>query len=311
MEELLRITTTDAPIGQRHRYWTSQVVAHLSTMEIDVKRKIDFSASIAIRSLGPARIALVDAEYQSVHHRADGHDDRLQLSLVTHGSIEVRRFGQMVTLGEGDWCLLDERENYSFETSARCSCIVLQMPGQWARRLIPDPGGPLIASKDCDPQWQGALAMGLRAVGGQTMRQMPADDTFVAEQLGNLMALAIGSQTFTMEGRHRGALMRSIRQSILQRHSESGLSAHDIAAQNRISLRYLHKLFAENDTTFSHELSGVRLASAKRMLGDPRYARVQLAEIAAMTGFATPEVFTRHFKSREGVTPRTYRAMRN
>lgn len=310
MQELLRISTTDAPIGQRHRYWTRQVAAHLSTMEIDVKRKIDFSASIAIRSLGPARIALVEAEYQSVHHRADGRDDRLQLNLVTQGSMEVRRFGQTVTLGEGEWCLLDERENYSFETSARCSCIVMQMPGQWARRLIPDPGGPLIASKDCEPHWQGALSMGLRAVGGQTMRQMPTNDTFVAEQLGNLMALAIGAQNFTMAGRHRGALMRSIRQSILERHCESGLTALAIAEQNRISLRYLHRLLAEDGTTFSLELVRVRLASARRMLCDPRYRRVQLAEIAAITGFATPEVFTRHFRNAEGVTPMTYRAAR-
>lgn len=307
MQEVLHISTIDAPVGQKHRFWTDLVAAHLSTMEIDVRRKIDFQGSIALRALGAARIVLVDAEYQSVTHRADGRDDRLQLSLVEQGGMEVRRFGQTLSLSQGDWCLLDERESYSFETSARCACIVMQMPGPWARRLMPDPGGSVIASSSCDPHWQRALAMGLRAVGAQTASSPVMDDQMLAEQLGNILALAMAPHAITVDGRQRSALLRAIRRSILERHNEPHLSATDIAAQNKISLRYLHKLLAAAGTTFGQELLQLRLASAKRLLADDRYHRVSLGEIACLAGFATPEVFTRHFKGAVGLTPREFR----
>ncbi|MBB3858808.1 AraC-like DNA-binding protein [Novosphingobium hassiacum] len=307
MKEVLHISTMNAPVGQRHRFWTDQVAAYLSTMEIDVRRKIDFQGSIALRPLGAARIALVDAEYQSVTHRADGRDDRLQLSLVDQGGMEVRRFGQTLTLSQGDWCLLDERESYSFVTSPRCACIVMQMPGPWARRLMPDPGGSVIAGTSCDPHWQRALALGLRAVGSHQASSPVMDDDMLAEQLGNLLALAMSPHAIKVDGRQRGALLRAIRRSMLERHNEPHLGASQIAYLNKISVRYLHKLFASAGTTFGHELLQLRLASAKRLLADQRYIRVSVGEISSLSGFATPEAFTRHFKGALGVTPRKYR----
>lgn len=307
MQEVLHISTVDAPVGQRHRFWTDQVAAHLSTMEIDVRRKIDFRGSIALRSLGAARIVLVDAEYQSVTHRADGRDDRLQLTLVEQGGMEVRRFGKTFTLSRGDWCLLDERESYAFETSTHCACIVMQMPGPWARRLMPDPGGSVIAGSSCDPHWQSALAMGLRAVGSLKASHPVMDDDMLAEQLGNILALAMSPQAIKVDGRQRGSLLRAIRRSILERHNEPDLRATHIADLNRISLRYLHKLLSSSGTTFGQELLELRLTSAKRLLTDVRFQRVSLSEIAALAGFATPEAFTRHFKAAAGVTPREFR----
>lgn len=307
MQEVLRISTVNTPVGQRHRFWTDQVAAHLSTMEIDVRRKIDFQGSIALRSLGAARIALVDAEYQSVTHHADGRDDRLQLSLIEQGGMEVRRFGQALTLSQGDWCLLDERESYAFETSTRCACIVMQMPGPWARRLMPDPGGSVIASSSCDPHWQRALAMGLRAVGSLKSTNPVMDDNMLAEQLGNILALAMAPHAMKVDGRHRGSLMRAIRRSMMERHSEPHLNATQIAEVNKISLRYLHKLFSSSGTTFGQELLQLRLASARRLLTDDRFHRVSLGEISSLAGFATPEAFTRHFKVAAGATPREFR----
>ncbi|QCI95916.1 helix-turn-helix domain-containing protein (plasmid) [Novosphingobium sp. EMRT-2] len=310
VEELLHVKTADAPIGQRCNFWTGQVAAHLSNMRIDVRRKLDFNASISIRSLGPARIALIDADFQAISHRADGSENRFHLNLVQEGGMVLHRFGERIELSAGDWCLIDERESYDFTTSERCSCIVMQMPVPWAKRIIPDPGKPLIASSTCENHWTTALSHGLLAVGAREIRYNAVEDGMVADQLANLLSLALGPRSDMVTGRHKTALLRSIRQVMSERFTENSLTARDVAAASRISLRYLHQLFATQNTSFGQQLLALRLHRAEQMLADRRLAKVSISEIAHAVGFADSSTLTRHFRLHLGLTPRDYRKSR-
>lgn len=307
MQELLQITTFAAPVGQKHRYWTRQVTEHLSTLEIDVRRKLDFNASISLRSLGPLRVALVDAEFQAVTHNADGRDDRLQLVLVEKGFLELERFGRRLMVEAGDWCLLDERESYSFETSETCSCVVLQMPGTWTRSFIPELGGALISRRNCEPHWRDAMSYALKAVGSRSMPRLPMDDIYVAENLAGLLSLSLGPSHETNLPGQKGSLMRAIRRLMKKRFCETGLTAADIASEIGISRRYLNTIFAQEGTTFRSELLNLRIARAKQILSDKRFRSVSISQIADQVGFPSPAGFAKNFRDFVKLLPSDFR----
>lgn len=69
-----------------------------------------------------------------------------------------------------------------------------------------------------------------------------------------------------------------------------------------MSPSYLHDCFKQAYGVTPHDyLIRVRLTEARRLLSD---GRLTLAAVAAKTGFASQQYFTKLFKAETGVTPR-------
>ena len=71
--------------------------------------------------------------------------------------------------------------------------------------------------------------------------------------------------------------------------------------------RYLQRLFESDGGTFSAFLLAQRLASAHRMLTQPKFARCSVSVIAYDAGFGDLSYFNRCFRQRYGATPRDIR----
>ena len=79
------------------------------------------------------------------------------------------------------------------------------------------------------------------------------------------------------------------------------------AAGCRISVRYLHWLFAPTETTVSNYLMQERLALSRRALANAQMARRTVADIALSSGFLSSTHFSRRFKAEYGETPMEFR----
>jgi transcriptional regulator GlxA family with amidase domain len=86
------------------------------------------------------------------------------------------------------------------------------------------------------------------------------------------------------------------------------LAISSIASRHRITPRYIQMLFESEGTTFSDYVRNLRLARARQMLGDPRYAAHGVAAVAFACGFSEPSHFGRAFRRRYGATPSDVRA---
>lgn len=86
------------------------------------------------------------------------------------------------------------------------------------------------------------------------------------------------------------------------------LSPGSIAAAHFISVRRVHAIFAEQDTTVSTVIRQRRLARARTDLLDPALATWTIAAIAARWGFVDGAHFSRVFKQAYGVSPSELRA---
>jgi two-component system response regulator YesN len=100
-------------------------------------------------------------------------------------------------------------------------------------------------------------------------------------------------------------LVEAMLQYVMQ-HYHRPFSLGDLASAMNMNASYLSALFSQaTGMTFHHFLQEIRLSKAKELLGD---SRNRICETACATGYASPDVFRRAFKAREGVSPEDWRA---
>jgi AraC-like DNA-binding protein len=123
----------------------------------------------------------------------------------------------------------------------------------------------------------------------------------------DLAAVALGTRADRAElVRNRGlraARLGTIKADIIAYLDDGNLSLAMIADRQRVSLRYLQKLFEIDGTSFSEFVLDQRLAKAYRMLTNPLYFHRAISNVAYDVGFNDLSYFNRAFRRRYALTP--------
>jgi AraC-like DNA-binding protein len=90
---------------------------------------------------------------------------------------------------------------------------------------------------------------------------------------------------------------------------DPNLSAISIARTYRVSVRYLHKLFATVDETPAGYIRRRRRELVRRNLANPELAGVPVARLATRHGLSDAPHCSRLFRATYGCTPGDYGAM--
>lgn len=102
--------------------------------------------------------------------------------------------------------------------------------------------------------------------------------------------------------------LKLIRKDILERLADASLQIEDVALRQRVTVRYVQRLFESEGTTFSDFLRTARLDLAFRLLQERGVVADTIASIAYDTGFSDISVFNRAFRRRFDATPSEIRA---
>jgi len=105
------------------------------------------------------------------------------------------------------------------------------------------------------------------------------------------------------------ALTWRIKAFIEERLGDPELSPGQIAAAHHISLRYLHRIFHEQESTVGAWIRTRRLDRCRRDLTDPTLRDRPVSAVGARWGFVDATHFGRAFKARYGLNPREYRRL--
>ena len=147
------------------------------------------------------------------------------------------------------------------------------------------------------------------------LRMLDAEETIATPEAAHLATLHVHDLTALALGASRdvaalaggrggrAARLASIKQDILAHLVDPDLSVASVARRQRLSPRYVHKLFEVDGTTYSEFVVGQRLAKAHRMLTDPRFAGISIGDVALTVGFGDLSYFNRTFRRRFGTTP--------
>jgi AraC-like DNA-binding protein len=291
------------------RHWQQWVHNTLAPNHIEAPDAGSFFAHWKSHALGPVKLVAFEASPQHVVHRGDGGgrfgEPTFQLVYSRKESFVTRVGSARFTVNPGEFVLLDNAQPYEMWMDAAHEAIDLIMPWSWLQRHLPDPL-PCVGRVFSGSSGWGLPLGSLLTTMSRELSGSAVPRTHLADQVGSLLALATGYQR-TNVSRHRSKITQRMLHLIEERHSDPEIKAGDVATELGISKRYLHALLAETGTTFVCELNRVRLENASEMLADPRFASLQVAEIAWRCGYFDSSYFARLFRRRFEMRPSEWR----
>ncbi|MCL7376908.1 helix-turn-helix domain-containing protein [Streptomyces sp. 35G-GA-8] len=140
-------------------------------------------------------------------------------------------------------------------------------------------------------------------------REPTVGETLVRDAV-NLLATAAAEQLDGEEPESCGAeltLLPRILDHIDVHLTDAELSPERIAEANHISVRYLHKLFQEQDLTVSRWIQRRRLEECRRELRRRGGSQPTIAAVAGRWGFISAPHFSRVFRAAYGMSPSEWR----
>jgi AraC-like DNA-binding protein len=278
-------------------------------MRIEIADEQNFAAHWSSRGVGPLRMLTLAATPQRVVHAGDrggSHPDpTFQLLYCTRAALAGRVGAEPIRLEAGDCVLIDNAQPYDLSMEDH-EAIDIVMPFSWLERWLPDPAPTVARPIPTATGWARPLGSFLHAMADE-LDSAALPRISIAEQVGPLLALALGHQPTAGTG-HRTRLLGRTLRLIEERHGDPELDPARVAAALGISKRHLHAVLAAASTTFVETLGRVRLDRACEMLAHRRFAQLQIGEIAWRCGYADPSYFARVFRRRFGMGPRDWRS---
>ncbi|MDN7795088.1 helix-turn-helix domain-containing protein [Burkholderia vietnamiensis] len=232
----------------------------------------------------------------------------LQLNVSGQEQVQMLHWDEQIRAGDMFLWRTDLRQR--FEVQERIQSVSLMVPWQLMREHLPGhKQPPPICRIDSHSGVGSLLARHLLALAKEIDTVPPVAHATLCRTAIELLGVAIpgpqGGEKFNAMAALRE---RTLAYIALHLH-EDDLSPARIAAAHGISLRYLHVLFAQGDTTVARHILESRLQACRQALIDPASRHLQISEIAFRWGFNSTSHFNRAFKQRYGASPGEMRSM--
>ena len=234
----------------------------------------------------------------------------MMLVSVSRGSCKFVQCGHTCILTEGDWTLTDTKQPLAYTiTSPKIEAftIMLPRPSDAAIAALCERG----VARRLTGRW--GLSRVLRAMVNESFGEMRRLPPFSGKKLGAAIttmawdALREQIETPPVIGAHDELLMR-VKAYIEANLADPELSVEQIAQACSISLRVLHRHFAEDPAgSASRYLWKRRLIRCAEALRDPSQAHRSITDVCFSHGFSSSSHFSRLFKDQFGVPPVHYR----
>jgi AraC family transcriptional activator of tynA and feaB len=318
----MRMTQLETPAtvrplpGRNLDYWKDIASPGFSPLVPDPGNVADFMRQLTRTTNGTMRIAEVYSDPQIVRHdcsqvvrnRTQIHFLHLQLE----GESINRQDQREARLHPRDMTICDNNRPYEIVFEKPSRMLVFGITDELLRRYVQY------------PQSIAAMAIpGDRGIGGllsdflnDIWRRCQEDSEFdvnagVTDAMLGLVANAyrqvLGSSIDhnSLGAAHRVRVINYIEENL----GDPKLTPTRIASAFRITTRYLHHLFSEEDETVARYILRRRLEECARALTSPSQRKRTITSIAFDHGFSSATHFGRVFRSRYDVTPRDYRQL--
>lgn len=253
---------------------------------------------------------------------------------LTHGRTEVRRSpadvvfvnlqligtcrgeqdGRRCVATPGTFALFDTTRPYrlEFEESAAGEpwrVLSFRVPRSQITRFVPEDAAFTAATVD-GRRGPGFVAATMMMSLWASRDRLSSPSRLALDQAySQVLATALGAFE-RPDGVDRAGMDAALRATVARFVSErlplGAVRAEDAAAHVGVSVRKLHKLYAETGTSFASLVREMRLREAARELADPT-ADALVADIAARWGFCDGPHLSRVFRAQYGCTPTEYR----
>ncbi len=316
MAQIETLSTATASPQHKLTYW-KDIQAPRFRPQVSGPRNIaDFLARLSGTIAGTVRIAEVYSDPQIVRHtvadvaQPGAHIHFLHLQL--EGESVNRQDQREARLRPGDMTICDNSRPYEIVFEKPSRMLVFGFTDELMRRYVQYPRSIAATSIPGDKGIGGLLSDFLADV----WRRSRDDEEFdlnagVTDAMLGLVANAyrqvLGSSIDhnSLGASHRVRVINYIEENL----GDPKLTPTRIAAAFRITTRYLHHLFSEENETVARYILRRRLEECARALTSPTQRKRTITSIAFDHGFSSATHFGRVFRSRYDLTPRDYRQL--
>lgn len=259
-------------------------------------------------------LAVLTASYSGVRHEGGpaktGHQgsDDLFLCMILNGKSLASRRAWEITLSDGDAVLMtSEDAAWSFTSPASVNVAGLRLPRSALAPLVPKLDDAVMRRIPRNAVGLGLLRKYLEVVADDEALAEPLSQRVIVSHFYDLAALALGAKCDSAalaESRTvRSVRLAAIKADIVANLHDGDLDATMVATRNRMTVRYLHKLFQNEGITYSEFVLSQRLARAYGILRSPLQSPRAISTIAFELGFNDLSYFNRAFRRRYHATP--------
>lgn len=307
-----RVWTTGAlPEGEQFPYWREVVWQAFTPVALRRPDEGPFRGTVTAWSVGPLGVSMITSERQTVVRGpaeiARRPGDVFFLNLPLGPGSSAAQGGRAAHLAAGDFTIVDSASPFELGFTGPFRQISLMLPHELLSPLLAAPGQATAVRVPGDAGVGAVAAAAIQALvrGGGTLDREAA--RALASRLADLVALAAGGVVAPPPSATRALLLQAAQDEVERSLEDPELSPVTVAARIGISVRYLHRLFADTGSSFGRWVLTRRLERCLRDLQDPARRHWTIGEIAVQHGFADPGYFSRAFKARYGMTPRQAR----
>lgn len=271
----------------------------------------DLRGTIYSRTLrNGLNVARIAASAQSLGYLT-AEDDELWCALHLEGEVTFGSLAEQGKLATGDLTYGTSCTAATFDFESDFRYFILRVP----RALVDARLTPLMRKHAGRIVRRGAvghvLTQLLSALAETIDTLGPAHVTWLEDMLLEclLQALSAGQpgESGGDESNHQSSVFDRVCKTIEVRLGDPELKLTAIAAEHRISVRYLQKLFESRGHSFSSFLRGKRLERCRVELVSPLYQHLPVADVFSRWGFSDASHFSHAFRNQFGMSPRNYR----
>lgn len=307
-----RWDTGAIPSRQRFDAWQGMLQDVYGAWDVTLPATPDFNAEMLYRAVGGFQI--VDCSCDPCGARrtrsemARDGNETLTIQLVLSGTETFTIDDRRIDLGPGDVLIWNSIRPMTFEVTERLRKVSVTMPLSRLRSWLPGSWHSIESSLANVSPGAGLLSNVIGSISPEflagNLRNGEALTETMMGLLVNVLGIAGGEQPATL----RAAQLLVVKDHIQANLANPDLSPGVIASGKRMSVRYLHALFENDNTTVQQYVIRQRLLRCRRELENPKMAGRTITEIAFAWGFQNSTHFSRRFKAEFGLSPQDCRS---
>ena len=236
-------------------------------------------------------------------------DNRHDISLVMplKGRAHAAHAGKEAEIAEGEAVVLDTSRPGPVYFPTRSEYINICVPQAALAPLVPNLEDAAMTVIPAGSEPLRLIRGYYQLLCSEDAPSTPETARIVSAHFHDLLAAAINStghqSRLTDSQGIRAARLKALKADIVQHAYSADMSIDEAARRLNISPRYIRKLLASENTTFSELVLNERLTHAYRILGDLRHTDRSISDIAFSVGFGDLSYFNRTFRRRFNATP--------
>jgi AraC-like DNA-binding protein len=302
------ISTSGIEAPRRLDYWRDMISSTFVALDCDAPIRREFSGFLEVNALQDVRFSRVVSDAQHVvrsrQRIRQSTDEFFLISVQCGGRGIVTQEDRVAVLGVGDFVLYDATRPYELHFDDAFEQLVLRIPRHYLSRRIACPER-LTAMAFHAARGSSAVVSDFMLQVYRRLDQLePACVAPMHQVLVDLVVTGLsGGQSDELPTANRLLMHQRIKSFVELHLGESSLDCQRIAASFGISLRYLNKIFEDDELPLSEWIWSRRLEKARTALECSRATGQSITQIAYDWGFKDPAHFSRAFKARYGITP--------